>query len=209
MSILSTILLILVLGIVGLRLYVRKQILHAFHTDDWLIAICLLPAIALNVGAFVSTYYGWGVHYWDQRPEWYVPSEQLSWTVQVLYIFNMFLAKTSILFGYLRFVRRKSTRIFIWIMIGTMVAWFQGSLWTTIFACYPPSRYWYSLSTEHCNNEWLRVVLGSIIAIATDFIVVAIPVSTIWKLRIAVREKVVLVSLMGFGLMQVISVLYV
>lgn len=77
LQVLSILLLVITISVIALRVYARAYLLRSFGTDDWLITICLLPAIMLNVTAFIANYYGWNVHYWDQKPEWYIPSEQV------------------------------------------------------------------------------------------------------------------------------------
>jgi hypothetical protein len=44
---------------VGLRIYVRAYLLRSFGADDWLMVICLVPALALAITAYMSTSYGW------------------------------------------------------------------------------------------------------------------------------------------------------
>lgn len=47
---------------VFLRIYVRAYLLRSFGVDDWLMVVCLLPALALAITAYMSTSYGWVRH---------------------------------------------------------------------------------------------------------------------------------------------------
>ncbi|KKY25281.1 hypothetical protein UCRPC4_g01920 [Phaeomoniella chlamydospora] len=186
---------------VGLRLYVRGFILKAFGIDDVFIAMALLSAVGLGVTGFLSDSYGWGRHKWDVPAEWYSSGELISWIMQLMWIVNMFLVKTSLLLSYLRFVQKRAIRITIWIMLGIIFAWFQVFFWATIFSCNPPKLYWLSHTGDGCSSETVRFTVSVVTNIVTDCIVIFLPVPSIMKLHIPIREKVVVCVLMTVGLL--------
>ncbi|GAB7347200.1 hypothetical protein MBLNU459_g3308t1 [Dothideomycetes sp. NU459] len=190
---------------VALRVYVRAFMLRSFGIDDWLITIGMLPAVALAVASVISTYYGWNEHMWDQRPEWYSPSELISWIIQLLYILNMFFSKTSLLFSYLRINPNKHFRLVVIITIGIVTAWFIGCFFSTVFSCRPVQQYWLTRTGVGCSDDGTRLLACTIINIVTDILVIAIPVRTVWHIQIPRREKTVLVMLMSIGLVAVIA----
>jgi hypothetical protein len=157
--------------------------------------------MGLAIAAFMSTSYGWGIHEWDQKPEWYSPSELISWIIQLMYICNMFLTKLALLVSYLRFSRPGKFRLGVFAAIIVITGWFLGSMITTIFACVPVQNFWLQRNYDGCpmndNSRLLAIVL---INILTDFVVCLMPLRIIWQVKIPKREKSVLYVLLSLGL---------
>ena len=160
--------------------------------------------MGLAIAAFMATDYGWGIHVWDQQPEWYSPSELISWIIQLMYISNMFLTKIALLVSYLRFCRPGKFRISVYAVIVVVTGWFLGSMITTIFACWPVQNFWLQRTYDGCPmNDDARLLSCVLINILTDFVVCLMPLRIIWQIKIARREKVVLYILLSLGLMYV------
>jgi hypothetical protein len=162
--------------------------------------------MALAITAYMSTSYGWGIHAWDQKPEWYSSSELISWIIQLMYILNMFLTKVALLFSYLRFSRPGKFRWSVYAAIVVVSGWFVGSTVTTIFECVPVQNFWLQRTYDGCPmNDDARLLSAVLINIFTDFIVCLMPLRIVWQVKIAKREKVVLYFLLSLGLVYVNS----
>ncbi|KIW00182.1 uncharacterized protein PV09_08223 [Verruconis gallopava] len=206
LNVISILFCVLAYIVVALRIYVRGWLLRSFGVDDWLILICLLPALALAVASFMCTSYGWGIHVWDQKPEWYSPSELLSWIIQLMYICNMFLTKVALLVSYLRFSRPGKFRLSVYAAIVVVTSWFIGSMITTIFECIPVQNFWLQRTYKGCPmNDDARLLACVLINIFTDFVVCLMPLRIVWQVKIATREKVVLYVLLSLGLVASIA----
>ncbi|KAG0642473.1 hypothetical protein HOY80DRAFT_1105061 [Tuber brumale] len=83
--------------IVVLRLYTRLVHIGRVGADDWLIGVSTCTSITLGALTVNATAYGWGLHIWDNRPEWYVDSRLFSWLCQIMFTTNSGLIKSSIL----------------------------------------------------------------------------------------------------------------
>lgn len=139
---------------------------------------------------------------WDQRPEWYSPSELISWIIQLMYVSNMFLTKIALLVSYLRFCRPGKFRWSVHAAIVVVTGWFLGSMITTIFACWPVQNFWLQRNYDGCPmNDDPRLLAFVLINILTDFVVCLMPLRIVWQIKIARREKVVLYILLSLGLM--------
>jgi len=150
----------------------------------------------------MTTSYGWGIHAWDQRPEWYSPSELISWIIQLMYILNMFLTKVALLVSYLRFSQPGKFRTSVYIVIFVISGWFLGASFATIFECHPVQNYWLSRTYDNCPvNDTARLFASVLISIVTDFVVCLMPLRIIWNIKLPTREKVVLYFLLSLGLM--------
>jgi hypothetical protein len=70
----------------------------------------------------------------------------------------------------------------------------------------PPSEYWtLSLTPQHCISEPANLLAAGIINTITDFLVVVLPIPTVWGLKLTGREQAILVFLFGAGFMVSIA----
>jgi hypothetical protein len=61
------------------------------------------------------------------------------------------------------------------------------------------------MTHQNCISEPAHLLAASIINTITDFLVVTLPIPTVWKLKLAGREQVILVLLFGVGFMVSIA----
>jgi hypothetical protein len=163
--------------------------------------------MALTIASSIAPSYGWGIHEWDQRPEWYSSSELISWIIQLMYILNMFLTKAALLVSYLRFCRPGKFRISVYVAIVIVCGWAIGAFVTTLFECFPIQYYWLSRNYDHCPmNDNARLLACVLTNIVTDFIVCLMPLRIVWHIKLPLREKVVLYVLLSLGLMYASSI---
>ncbi|KAK2738040.1 hypothetical protein FQN57_007306 [Myotisia sp. PD_48] len=86
-----------------------------------------------------------------------------------------------------------------WQKPSRMSSWFTFAF-TMFFACIPLSHYWDSVKEINCMSESGRVLGATISNIVTDLIVLILPIPTLWKLYLPIRERLVLIGLMSLGL---------
>lgn len=115
---------------------------------------------------------------------------------------SLTLIKLSALFQYLRFIKLGRLRTFCWVMVCVMAIWGVANLFVDIFSCIPVgfiSLWKFELPGEHCIYLPTYFYFGAIFTIATDFIVVAIPMFVIKDLKIPLRQKAALVLVFALG----------
>ncbi|WEW55124.1 hypothetical protein PRK78_000552 [Emydomyces testavorans] len=83
-------------------------------------------------------------------------------------------------------------RLFVRLHMKKSAGWDDWLVAATLF--------WNKSSKGKCTNESSRVLAGAITNVLTDFLVFALPIPTLWKLRLPIREKLILVILMSLGL---------
>jgi hypothetical protein len=147
---------------------------------------------------------GWDRHQWDQQPQWFQSSELISWLIQLVYTLTMALAKSSILVSFLRLIPFGRMRWATWGTLIIVVLWGISLTFATIFACRPVHGYWTYTNTDHCTDEGTRLLVISIVNIVTDIIVIAIPMGAFWRLRIPIRQKIILFGLLSLGLVATV-----
>lgn len=148
---------------------------------------------------------GWDRHQWDQQPQWFQSSELVSWLIQLVYTITMSLTKSSILVSFLRLIPFGRMRWATWATLVIIILWGISLSFATIFACHPVQGYWTFTNTDHCTDEGTRLLVISIVNIATDIIVIAIPMGAFWRLRIPIRQKIILFVLLSLGLVATVA----
>ncbi|KAK1975816.1 integral membrane protein, partial [Colletotrichum cereale] len=191
-----------------LRLYVRFFIIRRIWWDDWLMIAATMSCTFVTMCVILATQlYGWNLHVWDLTPIQIRQGRQISIAGQTLFLFASGLSKLSILTSYLRIAPLGSSfRRLTWVAMAAIFAllWiFLIVLWTQ---CLPAWHYW-NLFVEgrNCLDEWPPLASQSITTVASDFIVYIIPIPTLFRLRLPVAQRVVLIFLFSLGTVVVVA----
>jgi hypothetical protein len=67
----------------------------------------------------------------------------------------------------------------------------------------PVHLYWTSYDGKGCADEDMRLMAATVINIATDIVVVVMPIPIITKLQVPLREKITLGVLMCMGVLYI------
>ncbi|KAL3459325.1 hypothetical protein BJX64DRAFT_291302 [Aspergillus heterothallicus] len=189
--------------VVGLRLSVRLYIKRSAGWDDWIILAAIPFMICSTVAANLGTRYGWGYHLWDNKPEWRRPSLMTTYFSQLCLAIIMALVKLSLLASYLRFFTLPLYRRLNWAMVLLVACWAASFLVAMLTACQPLYAYWDTeiAATAKCTDEPERTLAFTISNLITDVIILALPVPTLWRVKLPVRERLALIGLMSLGLL--------
>ncbi|KAL2388364.1 hypothetical protein RJ035_003343 [Blastomyces gilchristii] len=117
----------------------------------------------------------------------------------------MTLVKLSILSSYIR-ISAKDKNLFnrlSWAVLALVVAWGITFFVAVFTVCRPLRRYWEDFTDETCVDESSRILGATVSNIITDLIVLILPMPTFWKLKLPIRERVVLMAMMSLGLIAV------
>ncbi|KAI0113813.1 hypothetical protein F4776DRAFT_666978 [Hypoxylon sp. NC0597] len=184
------------------RFFVNQQL----WWDDWATFLAWLGTIGLCALQIAMVRYGIGVNIWD------VPEEQLEQFLKLFLDIQMvarvaiFFARLSILLLYIRiFFPKGTTRSTFWWVI--QIAIWLNLLYTislilvTTLQCVPQHLPW----GNSCVNQWLILVIASVINIITDIAVLVIPIASILKLQVARKKKQAIWALFGFGILAPVA----
>lgn len=179
---------------VVLRIFSRAFILRKLGVDDFLIIPGYLAAVTLTVAELISLKYNWGMHVWDVSLDNALMIALCAYIVQVATAVSVMFSKLSILVSYLRFATPR-LRIAVWITIAFVTLWCLGIMLTAILSCIPVHLYWdtYVRTPEmKClsasSQRFLEYLQGGL-NIVSDFIVLLLPLPTIWRFNLPVRQK--------------------
>ncbi|CAI6338698.1 unnamed protein product [Periconia digitata] len=201
----STVLLILGLLVISLRLWTRAIRKKSFTAGDYWIIVAWLSAFTRHVIKLVV--FSW-FHLTPDRTlsmdSYHVrQSMKLLFITQVFMLFSTGCVKLSILFVYLElfdvivFAKR-----FVWFMIIFCLAMGVGNIIILLAMCKPlASAYDPSIQGTYRIELKSAAVSSTVINLVTDIILVAIPLSVVWLMRLTLLKKMGVSLMFGLGIM--------
>ncbi|ELR02965.1 hypothetical protein VC83_00232 [Pseudogymnoascus destructans] len=205
----QAVLVALVTLFVSIRLYARLAITKAgVGLDDVLIVISAIVGLGLTVGVILAiNNYGWDIHVWDLPQEDSVTSRKVSWASMLLYLASSFLTKISILVFYLRILVEKD-KLITKITLGSMVICYVVLFIILFVQCRPLSYYWKILipgAEGTCIEEGIHAVTAGVLTLIFDLIIFAIPLRSLFTLKIRTTQKLQVISLFSAGLIVIVA----
>lgn len=184
------------------RAFTRIRLVKRFGPEDWACAVALCASIILSALIFAETYYGNGVHINQINPDTAMTMFRLFYVSVWIYNISLSMTKISILLQYLRLFAVSSARIACWIVLAATVIFGIWSVFGNIFLCKPVAYWWNKSLDGHCLDERSVWLSNSIVNMATDIIIVLIPIPVVFRLCISLKQKLSLTLLFvlgGFG----------
>lgn len=112
----------------------------------------------------------------------------------------MIFAKSSILLLYHRIF--KPSRITVWAIYATLalvISYNISIMFASIFACTPREKYWNITIPGTCIELLSLGVAGSALNLATDLIILCLPMPMVWKLRLPLKQKLAVIGIFATG----------
>lgn len=152
---------------------------------------------------FEADKYGNGIHIWEvdesDLREYSKVSERLApgssmfadevqWanTSQIVYGPLIFITKLSILLLYLRVFApsfRSKTFFCIHALIWLNLGFYFADTIVKIFECSPRAKIWDKTLKGHCININIPIIVTSSINVASDFLILVLPIVSVWRLQ--------------------------
>ncbi|KAG6361009.1 hypothetical protein INS49_009228 [Diaporthe citri] len=85
-------------------------------------------------------------------------------------------------------------------MVGVCVCYGIASVFATIFFCVPVSGFWNPSPTDKCISKQGLWLTHSAINVVTDVIIFLIPVKTVLKLNMNMRQKIAVIGVFCIGI---------
>ncbi|PNS17869.1 WD repeat-containing protein 21 [Sphaceloma murrayae] len=179
---------------VGSRL-IYRAVTRRVGWDDWTILMSLTLSIVLTTTMCMSINNGFGPHCNGTMTHRSISAQHVYesryYFAQVVYKPIIGLTKASILASYLRiFTVSKKFNIICWINVAVIVSWTIGTTVATILQCVPVRASWdKSVKAKCIDSDAFWLAYGGM-NIATDVIILLLPIQPIMKLKMRAREKI-------------------
>ncbi|KAL1965539.1 hypothetical protein VTN77DRAFT_5622 [Rasamsonia byssochlamydoides] len=199
------------LFVVSLRTYASaRQGKGRLGWDNVLIIVALILALSRIIILTVEVeVYGMGRHIWDLPIAWTSKHRSLLYIADMIYLIAMMCAKLSILLIYLRlFGVYNAFRFVAWGMMAVIVVYSWTVFFVYAFSCNPVYWAWHvtldeAWNARHCINFLpLNTAMGAV-NIATDVVLLMLPLRMVWKVQMRTAQKLGLTLVFGTGLFTV------
>ena len=114
------------------------------------------------------------------------------------YCASIGLTKIAILMQYQRVFTTPKFQIWCWSFIGLMVAYTVGTVAACIWICTPISKFWKG-GDGYCIDEFASWFSNAAINVVTDLMIIILPMTVVSKLKLARRQKILLMGVFAFG----------
>ncbi|KAK3323181.1 hypothetical protein B0T19DRAFT_199216 [Cercophora scortea] len=191
--------------LVGIRFWARR-VTSGLGPDDWVCLAAFLFAIATNGLFLAMTHYGFGRHIKSLSADDRTEALFLYWVSQITYKISLQLTKISLLllymriFSHVRWFRRLSLGL-----ITVLVLYGFASCITGLVQCTPVARAWNYAVAGSCIQLMKFFIFNGAFALATDVIVLLLPMPLVWRLQLPLSQKIALIPVFGIGIFIVIT----
>lgn len=194
---------------VVLRLYTRIYLKRWFGTDDVFIILAYIFTVGLTAAVILANVkYFWDRHIWDVPISGVAASEKIAMAAKILFTCASTFTRMSLICFYYRIVGDARRNCFVWVLHVSMayvVAILILFVVLSIWQCTPVSAYWTIGSTGHCLDEGAVTLAAGIINCTADLLVTVLPIPTVMRLKLPLRQRIGVVILLSLGFIVTIA----
>ncbi|KAJ4855174.1 hypothetical protein CI102_1996 [Trichoderma harzianum] len=167
--------------------------------DDGTIAVSFVCTLLVQIFMMISCNYGFGKHIASLSPHDKLEALKWFYVAQIFYKLTINLTKMSIVLLYLRIFVQRWFRIACYILLGIVTAYCIASTLTSIFQCHPISGAWDKSSKPTCISLTENWYSNAGYSIATDVLILLLPMQPIWASKLPVNQKRALMFVFALG----------
>ncbi|KAK0620764.1 hypothetical protein B0T14DRAFT_430816 [Immersiella caudata] len=192
--------------LMGLRIWARLKKGGKLGADDWTAVVALIFTVLTEGFLVASCQYGMGRHWATIDKANRFETQKYFFMAQVTYKAAINLVKCCILLLYLRlFQVVRWFRISCWALLAIVAIYCTASIAATIFQCQPVIRAFDKDTPGHCLDTAKFWFANAGFSIATDVIILLLPMPLVWKLEVPRTQKVALVAVFAVGIFVVVT----
>ncbi|KAK2737069.1 hypothetical protein FQN55_001281 [Onygenales sp. PD_40] len=190
---------ILALIAVALRGITRFWILKSHGWDDIFIGIAMIGSIATGICQCQQVRYGSGKHV--QYVTEFETMMSLKYLFFSIHFYNTGLCatKAGILLLYRRIFTYRSMNILSTAAMVLVACYWITVIVSGILMCIPVDAFWTGIEPKKCVDQFKLYFANAGINIGTDFMVLLLPITYIWRLQVSQRQKITLAVVMSLG----------
>ncbi|KAK1139989.1 hypothetical protein N8T08_010985 [Aspergillus melleus] len=186
--------------VVALRLFTRLYFIHTPGWDDLLIVLSLIADILFFAFLVIEIHYGLGREAATLEPERIRSQMKALYTTIILYNSSLNLTKISMILLYRRLFPTHRYQIILHIALACVVVTGLWMVFSAVFFCIPVHAFWDPRAPQNCLPKSVVWCLNASIQIASDLIIVILPMPVLAQLRLPKRQKVALIVVFALGI---------
>ncbi|KAJ4983180.1 integral membrane protein [Stagonosporopsis vannaccii] len=190
------------------RLYTRFCLMRLFQIEDG----AVLGAWIFSIGTQATLLVGWlrgvmGVHAWEISLNDFGLYSRLILAAPLLYALCTACAKAALCLFYGRLSPGVMFQIAVKATLVLILGAYTGIFFSLLFACRPIAASWDPLLAPiaQCVNRGAIYISTAIIGIVTDVILLCLPIPTIWKLQMPLKQKIGLTGMFIIGSITIVT----
>ncbi|KAJ4191789.1 hypothetical protein NW767_010936 [Fusarium falciforme] len=192
--------------LVGIRIWSRRRKGGHLGADDYTIIGSLIFSLASSGLEIASCHYGFGRHSKTLSNENKIEALKFFFVCQVSYKACINLTKCSIVLLYLRiFGKVRWFKWLCWGLVAIVAMYAVSSVIATIFQCTPVRRAYNKSVPGTCIDNGKFWYANAGFSIATDLIILFMPMASVYQLQIQQIQKIALVIVFALGGFVVIT----
>ncbi|OBT55762.1 hypothetical protein VE04_03377 [Pseudogymnoascus sp. 24MN13] len=191
-----------------IRIWTRIKLKSGLGYDDWTILFSFINSLAVSTLMMASCAYGFGQHNANLSVYNRKMTFKLFYVAQAFYKITINLTKASILLLYLRIFIQRPFRIMCYVMLGIILSYMVATFFSSVFQCTPISRAWDKSIHGSCISIPKNWYANAGFSIATDFIILVLPMPIIYKSYLPSNQKVALMFVFALGAFVMITSIF-
>ncbi|KAL2132730.1 hypothetical protein VTI74DRAFT_3440 [Chaetomium olivicolor] len=192
--------------LMALRIWARLRRGGKLGADDWTTLAALIFALLTSAFLVASCRYGMGRHWATIEGHDRFETNKYFFMAQVTYKAAINLVKCSILLLYLRlFNIVRWFRYSCWTLLAAVGMYCTGSILVTIFQCRPMIRAFDKDTPGTCIDTAKFWFANAGFSIATDLIILVLPMPLVWKLGVPIAQKIAVMAVFAIGIFATIT----
>ncbi|KAJ5457865.1 hypothetical protein N7475_009253 [Penicillium sp. IBT 31633x] len=189
---------------VAFRIISRAISGNGLFLDDWLIILGLIFEYGISIAGVVLLYNGLGTHIVELSPDQIVIYLKTLFTGSILYTCCIASIKLSILMLYRRIFPIRAMKYAVNAVSMIVILWAACGIVAGCFTCIPTEKLWHPMLEGGCMNLSKFYYGLQIPNIATDAIILVMPMHIVWSLPISKAQKLGLSGIFILGLLTLI-----
>ncbi|KAL3481649.1 ribosomal protein L36e-domain-containing protein [Aspergillus californicus] len=177
---------------IGMRMYTKLLILRTPGWED-----------SYAVITIEADKHGNGVHQSTVEPSDLREYAKLANASQIIYAPLIFTTKLSIFLLYLRVfapTRQGNTYRVILLLISFNLAFYLANFFMKAFQCSPRAKIWDENTPGHCININIPILVTAVINVASDLMMLCVPIICVWRLHMTTKRKVGISAIFAAGI---------
>ncbi|KAJ3481493.1 hypothetical protein NLG97_g7807 [Lecanicillium saksenae] len=183
----------------GIRIYNRISRRTGLGWDDFTIILSYLCTLTVMIFMMVSVDAGFGKHIKTLPKANRLKALQMFYIAQIFYKTTINLTKTSILLLYRRIFVQKWFRYSCNTLICIVLAYCVATTASSIWQCTPVALAWDKSLHGTCISMIKNWYANAGFAIATDVLILSLPMQPIWASKLPVNQKRALMLVFALG----------
>ncbi|KAK8045740.1 hypothetical protein PG996_013804 [Apiospora saccharicola] len=188
---------------VSLRVYTRQFLINRVGPDDFMAVAALAGIIALGTITIIHTNFGLGSHIYDviaMNPFLIMDFFKFFYLGVVVYNVSLIFVKLSLFLQYYRLVDQVPRYRTLFLVAGFLVmGWTIVMVFTMTFICVPVYAYWDKSVPHVCLSDPVMQLTNSFGNIATDVMLLLLPMPVLWNLKLPPRQKWSVIGIFSLG----------